>query len=650
MDVFLDPVSLVSVALADGCPADAAVATSPALGFERVAVGESTIVRVTDTASGRIAASTEVAARKRLTIEEIVARHQAAAASQVSRLETSISSGTLTLTFEAPSFPAPVTVSSRTTIYRQGSRVDLAQRDVRINGMSFGARGVPRVPLLEPERVSTPPLEITLTDRYRYRLAGEDRADGEACYVVAFEPLGAGPLFRGRAWISQADFGLVRVAAVQTGLRGPIVSSEQVDDFVAVGGVRVLRRSETRQVYQGAAYRTPLVRVLELDEHDVNSESFAARRAATYASTDIIIRDTPRGYRYLGERERSGTQDERPGAEAELPRATRVRTLAFGAIFDPNISNPLPFAGLSYIDFDLFGTGLQFNGFFGGTYGQLAFSVPSLAGSRWQLAGRAFAIASTYNDRAFADGREQYDRNIRQRPAHASVWLLRPITPSLAVRAGYELDYTHLTASNLTAPDFVVPADQVGHGLRLAVEAQRGGWDATAWWNPARRSGWHAWGRPGEYDAHERDFQRYGLSVGRTFVLSPAVVARAEGAAMAGSDLDRFSRYTFGTFENRLHGYPSALIRYDRGGVARGTVAWSAASRLRLDGFVDGALVRDHGFADGLTRLAGFGAAVESPAPFGMLLALEWGYGPQGVNADGRRGTHVVRITGYKVF
>jgi hypothetical protein len=119
---------------------------------------------------------------------------------------------------------------------------------------------------------------------------------------------------------------------------------------------------------------------------------------------------------------------------------------------------------------------------------------------------------------------------------------------------------------------------------------------------------------------------------------------------MAGHDLDRFSRYTFGSFDNRLHGYPSALIRYDRGGVARAALAWAAGRLLRLDGFADLAIVRDPGFSSGASRFAGFGAAVESPAPFGTLLAVEWGYGVRGVNADGRRGTHVVRISGYKMF
>ena len=51
---------------------------------------------------------------------------------------------------------------------------------------------------------------------------------------------------------------------------------------------------------------------------------------------------------------------------------------------------------------------------------------------------------------------------------------------------------------------------------------------------------------------------------------------------MAGTDLDRFSRFAFGTFDNRLHGYPSALVRYDRGGVVRTALAWTAAKALRI--------------------------------------------------------------------
>ena len=67
-----------------------------------------------------------------------------------------------------------------------------------------------------------------------------------------------------------------------------------------------------------------------------------------------MLRDTPQGYRYL-------KKETAPGKDAPdvAGRADRVRTLIGGVIIDPNISVPLPFAGLSYVDFNLFNTGTQ---------------------------------------------------------------------------------------------------------------------------------------------------------------------------------------------------------------------------------------------------------------------------------------------------
>jgi hypothetical protein len=510
--------------------------------------------------------------------------------------------------------------------------------------------------LIEPERVGAAPLAIALTESYRYTLEGEDRIDGRRSYVVTFRPVGNGrSLFDGRAWIDAATFALVRISAVQTGLRGPIVSSQQIDDFRADDTAGwLLTRSEVRQIYEGPGHRTPIHRVLTIARHEINPDDFTARRTAAYGRRSVVLRETPEGYRYV--------QPVSPGASATdvapplAGRADKLRALAFGVIVDPNISRPLPFAGLSYVDFDLFGSGAQFNGFFGGTYGQLAIAVPSLGGSRWQIAGRAFGIASSYNDRAFEEGREHYEKNISQRPAHASVWLLRPLSARFTARLGYDFDYTRFRAADTTSPTFVVPASQRAHAVRLALEGQWSGWAASVWWSGARRAGWRRWGDQGVMDADERyeerqrDYQRVGGLVSRSFVVSPKLVGRVEGAWMSGRDLDRFSRYTFGSFDNRLRGYPSALIRYDRGAVVRAAVAWAAGRLLRIDGFADSAFVRDPGFGPRGRNYSGIGAAAEIPAPFGTLAAVEWGYGFRGINSDGRRGTQVVRLTGYKMF
>jgi hypothetical protein len=339
-------------------------------------------------------------------------------------------------------------------------------------------------------------------------------------------------------------------------------------------------------------------------------------------------------------------------AYVDRARATRIVTLAGGVLIDPNISQPLPFAGVNYSDFNFLGIGAQINAFFGGAYGQFAFSAPSLGGSRWQLAGSGFAMLARYNDRAFRAGREQYGENLSQRPAHLSAGVLRPLDAVTSARFEYVFDYVALGRSDTTLSEFVLPPDQVVHGARLSLERQQWGWRVAGWWNPARRAGWHAWGLPGtaNHEGTRASFQRAGVSASRPWVLNPRLLTRVEASYTAGSGLDRFSRYAFDSFENRLHGYPSASVRYDRGGILRTTLVAQPGGRVRLDGFADVAVVRDRGFGRNLRTYPGAGAAVESPGPVGLLLGAEWSYGFQGLRANGRRGTQVVRITAYKLF
>jgi hypothetical protein len=318
-------------------------------------------------------------------------------------------------------------------------------------------------------------------------------------------------------------------------------------------------------------------------------------------------------------------------------------------LVDPHVTRPLPFAGLGYVDFDFLGTGAQVNGFFGGVFAQLAWAVPSLGGSRWQVHGSGFAVLASYNDRAFASGVERHEQNLRQRPARLALGVARPLGGRTRLRAGYELDYTRLERAETTAPDFVVPASPVEHGIRVALEAQRGAWSADAWWNLGRRQGWRAWGFPGT-EPGGRVVQRFGASAGRSFVLPPKGVARVEASWMGGRGLDRFSRYGFDGFQNRLRGYPAATVRYDRGAVGHGVLTWNAARALRLDGFLDVARVRDAGWGPRARTYVGVGAAVEAPLPMRALAAVEWGYGFQARGAAGETGTHVVRVTAYKTF
>jgi hypothetical protein len=624
--------------------------------FRRTARSASFIV-VVPAQSDRFATGVRVRAARHLSVEEIVARHQAERERQRRAIHSVISRGRTLVMFDAPGFGAPITIGAETTMYARADLVEVEQRDVRVNGLAWG-NGVPRLPLIQAERIATPPMSLTLDEAYRYELERDESAGGRLCYRVAFSSKGDADV-RGRAWIAADDFALVRLQVTQRSSNGPIVWSDQRDEFQpqVEAGLRVWLpvRTEIHQMYEGAAHRTPIHRIVEITTHIVNAPDFDDRLLAAHRRPSVMLRDTPEGFRYLDRRDGSAEGDTR---EVRSSGSSRVRTAALGVIIDPNITRPLPFAGVNYLDFNLFGRGIQLNAFGGVGYGRASVATGGLGGTRWQAIGDAFAIAATYNDRVFIDGREQYDLNLRQRPAHAMVGIMRPLTRttrSMRVRGEYHVDYTRLERGDTTDAGFVLPASPIVHAARIAIQGQRGPWSADVWWSPAVRQRWTPWGLATsgvdeEGSQQNRAFQRVGASLTRSFIFSERAAARVDVAWMGGRDLDRFSRFTFGTFENHLHGYPAATIRFDRGAIAHSVATYTAASRLRIDGFFDVAAVRDAAFAFTTRTYPGLGAGVEVPMPHGVLLAAEWGYGVRGVSSSGQNGTHVVRVSAYKMF
>ena len=71
-----------------------------------------------------------------------------------------ISSGSMVVTFQVPGLAAPMALTSDVVVYEGDGSREIEQRSVRLNGVDYGgdAAGVPRLPLLEPERVSAPPM------------------------------------------------------------------------------------------------------------------------------------------------------------------------------------------------------------------------------------------------------------------------------------------------------------------------------------------------------------------------------------------------------------------------------------------------------------------------------------------------------------
>ncbi len=600
---------------------------------------------------------TEARASPALTAAEIVARHQAARAAQDRIVASVIAHGRLVLTFDVPGFFTPVSITAKTTSYQSGGPEDVVLEEILVDGAPLAAgndRTPPRLPLVDAARIAVPPLLLVLNDAYDYRREADAVVARRPMYVVSFRSRAeTGDRAHGRAWIDAEDFHLAQLEVIRSGLAGPITSVEQKDRLgaVRIGGRTAWLPVESRmaQAYEGAGHRTTIQRVQTIDRYDINAPDFAARHTAALASPAVIVRATPDGFRYLL---REGASPRGRGARsvAAATAGRRIRALIGGVVVDPDISAPLPFAGLNFTDLNLFGRGVQLNAFFGGTVGQVAWQGPAVGATQWRFGGDATGIAVRYNDRRFRNGREIYAENVRQRPFHAAFTASRPLTGRTRLRLQYALDVTAYARGDTTAPTFVVPPTAWVHGATIGLDAQHGRWTLRGWWNPAWRRHWAAWGPVDHPEPATSAFQRAGVHLGRAVTVSPRLTAHVEVEGVAGWRLDRFSRYTIGTLERVLHGYPAASLRYDRGVTGRAVVSWMTVRGLRINGFADLGVLRDPGFGPSWRGYPGVGAAAESVGPFRTLWSIDWGYGVRAVRSSGGLGAQVVRISVYRVF
>ena len=231
--VWFDPARLTHVALVDKCsPAQLRIMPANAAPEVSTLTTGAVLVEIAETSRERFAEGVNVSAPRPLTIQEIIARHQAATARQSAAIRARISTGHLSLTFEAPGFVAPLAITSRIVMFAARGVEEIEQQDIRVNGLGAW-RWRRSAPAAHRTRACRIGAARHRADRCLPLLPGR-HGDG-ARHPLLRGPVRAGvggrTLFRGVAWIAADDFGLVKVAATQLGLRGPIVSSDQVDDF-----------------------------------------------------------------------------------------------------------------------------------------------------------------------------------------------------------------------------------------------------------------------------------------------------------------------------------------------------------------------------------------------------------------------------------
>jgi len=550
-------------------------------------------------------------------LAEIISRHQQVQGAQDALVSTYIADATMEHHFRATAADLAFDVVTENTFFVEGSRTEFEERSFRLNGTPWGADRPP-FPLLQAEKVLSLPLDLRLTSDYRYRLEGVEQVDGRQAFVIRFDPVDvARSLYRGTVWIDRVTFRTVKVQTVQTSLSAPVLSSEEIQHFTEAGTVDgrpvvLLTRFVGRQSILIAGRNLLLEREVLFGDFQINPVDFDARRQAARAGDHVMYRDTDQGVRYLVKRDGARVVD--------TNTTTTATALLLGVTYDPAYDFPLPLGGLNYLDFEFMGKDNQLAVTFGGVLALVNLQRPHLVGKSVDGSLDLFAIAVPGSDRTYDSQGERPGERVRTLPFTTGTNVGWRFAEFNRLVGSYQFRYDWYSTEDTTSATFAPPASTVTNGVGLAWEWKQNAYSVTASWAGYRRARWQAWGTAGDYDPSHRDYAKYSVSATKVFFTGVHKFT-FNGAYYGGRDLDRFSKYQFGFFdENRMRGVPSAGVRFEELGMIRGAYSFNLFDVYRLDLYLDQAMGRDRSVLPDWQPVTGIGLAFNLRGPRNTML------------------------------
>lgn len=520
----------------------------------------------------------------RLPVEVILARHQSAVQPQNLFLDTLRREAQVDYHFKLPGGTGSLDVTFENEFFwEKGAGARWVQKRLLVNGVAWKGKTIPELPIVEPEKVNTLPLELTLGKDYTYRYVRDAQVDGYDCFEVEFVPApGArGSLYTGKVWINKATYQKIQMSVRQLGLKEPLVSNEETDTYAPYEGPDgrvfwLLSRVRGQQIFSVAGQNVIGEREIRFGAPKVNDPAYRDEVKAAEASDLRMLAETPEGLKYL-EKQPDGTR-----RVQRTPKTGRLFA-AGGFYYDESLSAPLPLLGVNYFDYDFRKTKTQVNLLAAG-------AVNSLTASRVHLLPRVDGFASAvlfavpFEDRFYAGGREDRSQRVKVLREYASVglgWRFQEFS-RLSLSLGGR--YLAFSRTSSTAPGFITPKDHFDWEAGLAYDFAYRGWSLAAGYEAHRRSGWKPWGtRPSRDVGRNQDYAQWSLALSKAFYLPNFQKIAASLVWLDGRDLDRFSRYQFTYLGRRsLAGFSGSGVRFDRGVLASVGYQFNLAQVVRF--------------------------------------------------------------------
>lgn len=608
-----------------------------------------------------VAETIDVRDTRGITIEEIIRSHQAYQAWQQSITPRYIARNQTDLRFSIGPTSERFEVSIAGPQFFDGERLtDWLWEDFFVNGVKWRFGDFPELPIVQAEKVTQLPLEINLTNEYRYELAGEATVGPFETWEVRFAPPPDAPadlpLYRGTVWIDKRTFARVRIRSIQLNLSGDVLSNEEVTDYAAFDAttskpvdlataatmaprsILWLPESISMQMVVSAITRPLAVeRRTAFSDFRLSPPDFTERYASASASERRMVRDTDDGLRYLVQDE-SGQRVVKDGFD------TSQLFLLGGVRVDDGLDPPvLPLAGINYFDWNFRDKDVQTNVFFAGVILAASLSDSSFAGTKNALGVDVFGLAIPFENTIYRDGEENPAETVETQPFAINTILSRQVGAFTNLSASLTTTYVRFNDADDTDPAFVVPTDTWVITPAVELDFDRWGYSLELDYEWGTRTDWEPWGLPEEYDEAQKDFQKWGITVAKGIFLPKFQRLGLEASYVDGTDLDRFSKYELGFFgTERVRGIRSESVRAERmvlGHVQYGLVL---GDLFRVEAFYDIASVDDDASGFDGEIFQGVGIGGQTVGPWGTIIRFDVAKSVGSTRQDGIVGSILV--------
>jgi hypothetical protein len=553
-----------------------------------------------------------------LSVEEVIARWQQYREAQKMKLDNYQASSFMNLHFETTAVAQAFDISMRLRqFFERGGKMEFEQTELYVNGVKFNYKHEFPLPQLEPEKVLTQPLELTLNERYTYKLLGTDQIEGALCFVVGVEPKAQDEnLYSGKIWIDGVSFREVRQTLSQRGAKSNVVVNVETQNFALVNDSQgnqynLLRSVSAQQTLNAAGRDFLLQRTLQFSDYAINTPRYAEDLTAAHRSDAPMYRETDQGLRELkikgGERVLQQTSEK------------RIVSLVGGAMYAGTFNFPIPIAGVSMADFDFRHTGAQLSIFFAGPI--LATDLSKQYATKYRLAADLALSALPGENRVYNGDVENTAEEIwawEQTIGGRASW---QATSHFSATAFTYLAYNIYRRTSDTSNLYEPPRNGVALLPGLQMRLTDKGYIFTADGTRGQRLDWRAFGYAASPARPQSAYTLYDADLNKDYYIRKFTKGGWDLAYFGGDQLDRFSRYFPSFFSNpRIHGIPGGTDSFDAIAMSNVHYGFNVMDLMKIEGMYSYARTRNLDESSHFKKFDGLETNFNTAGPKGTLI------------------------------